>query len=399
MTSARKWRSGRRRRSRGQSIVEFALILPVMLLLVMFAIDFGRVYLGWVNLQNMTRVAANFAANNADAWVAPVDAATQARYRELVANDAQAINCTLPDPIPDPVFASGVDLGDLAEVHLDCRFGIITPLIGVVLGDEVLVSAQSSFPIKGGIVGSVPGGGGGPIVVTPDADFVGSPTSGYAPLAVVFTDLSTNAPTSWVWSLGDGSLSFEESPVHTYTTAGVYDVTLTVSNTGGADSQTRTTYITVIDPPTIGPVPEFSATNRFGEAPLDVAFTDESTGSPTTWLWDFGDGATATTANPNHTYTSIGSYAVSLTVSDGTTANTQTKTGYVTVVELPCEVPNFAGTRKNNAQGTWDDAGFTTAVVFAPGSPNGNWIINFQSLPGGLVDPPGGCDATIQVGP
>ena len=47
-------------------MVEFALVFPVILVLLMVAIDFGRVYLGWVNLQNMTRIAANFAANHAD---------------------------------------------------------------------------------------------------------------------------------------------------------------------------------------------------------------------------------------------------------------------------------------------------------------------------------------------
>ena len=58
----------RRSRTTGQSVVEFALLFPVFLLILVVAIDFGRVYLGWVNLQNMARIAANYAANNADAW-------------------------------------------------------------------------------------------------------------------------------------------------------------------------------------------------------------------------------------------------------------------------------------------------------------------------------------------
>src|SRR3990170_1992140 len=51
----------RRRRTRGQSVVELALLLPVILLLLLGAIDFGRVYLGWINLNQMARLAANFA--------------------------------------------------------------------------------------------------------------------------------------------------------------------------------------------------------------------------------------------------------------------------------------------------------------------------------------------------
>src|SRR6185503_19733408 len=67
-----------RGRSRGQSVVEFALIVPVLLLLMLVAIDFGRIYLGWVNLQQMSRIAANDAADHASAWQLPDTAAKQA---------------------------------------------------------------------------------------------------------------------------------------------------------------------------------------------------------------------------------------------------------------------------------------------------------------------------------
>ena len=69
----------RRERSRGQSVVEFALVVPVLLLLMLTAIDFGRVFLGWVNLQQMTRIAANHAAEHASAWGTPGDPAQQAK--------------------------------------------------------------------------------------------------------------------------------------------------------------------------------------------------------------------------------------------------------------------------------------------------------------------------------
>ncbi len=55
-------------RSRGQSLVEFALVLPMILLLMLIALDFGRVFLGWVALNNSARVAANYAAMNPNAW-------------------------------------------------------------------------------------------------------------------------------------------------------------------------------------------------------------------------------------------------------------------------------------------------------------------------------------------
>ena len=64
------------------------------------------------------------------------------------------------------------------------------------------------------------------------------------------------------------------------------------------------------------PVSEFAAQTPTGVSPLPVTFTDLSTGIPTSWLWDFGDGASSTAQNPTHTYPSSGSYAVSLTVSN-----------------------------------------------------------------------------------
>ena len=59
--------SRRRRRTRGQSLVEFALVLPILLFLTLVALDFGRIFLGYINIQNMARIAANFAANNPNA--------------------------------------------------------------------------------------------------------------------------------------------------------------------------------------------------------------------------------------------------------------------------------------------------------------------------------------------
>ncbi len=62
-------RRRRRRHRRGQSLVEFALVLPVLMLLLLIGIDFGRVFLGWVTLNNVVRDGANFAALHPTAWV------------------------------------------------------------------------------------------------------------------------------------------------------------------------------------------------------------------------------------------------------------------------------------------------------------------------------------------
>jgi len=86
------------------------------------------------------------------------------------------------------------------------------------------------------------------VPMPPVADFSGTPTSGTAPLLVSFTDLSTNNPTGWSWTFGDGGTSTAQNPSHTYNDAGTYTVSLTATNAFGSDNETKTGYITVNPP-------------------------------------------------------------------------------------------------------------------------------------------------------
>lgn len=83
--------------------------------------------------------------------------------------------------------------------------------------------------------------------VPPVANFEGVPTSGYAPLIVQFTDLSSGAPTAWSWTFGEGGTSTQQSPTYQYDTPGTYTVTLTATNAYGSDDETKTGYITVLE--------------------------------------------------------------------------------------------------------------------------------------------------------
>ena len=156
----------------------------------------------------------------------------------------------------------------------------------------------------------------------------------------------------------------------------------------------------MLEPPDAGPVAEFSADVQVGPRPLTVQFTDKSTGNPgnpLSWDWDFGDSsAHSTQTNPSHIYSTAGVYDVTLKVTSASGTNSQTKRAFILVSQFPCVVPGFANTRKNDAQATWNGAGFTTTVGFLD---NGNFVIKYQSLPGGLTNPPNGCSATIKVGP
>lgn len=92
------------------------------------------------------------------------------------------------------------------------------------------------------------------IPTPPVADFTGTPTTVTEGNAVNFSDNSTNTPTSWSWTFTGGSpaSSTSSSPSVTYTTPGTYDVTLTVTNSDGNDTETKSNYITVQADTTIG---------------------------------------------------------------------------------------------------------------------------------------------------
>jgi PKD repeat protein len=80
--------------------------------------------------------------------------------------------------------------------------------------------------------------------VLPVANFNADVTNGVAPLAVQFTDLSTNA-TSWTWNFGDGQTSSAQNPINTYYSAGTYTVSLTASNANGSNISRKSNLITV----------------------------------------------------------------------------------------------------------------------------------------------------------
>ena len=74
------------------------------------------------------------------------------------------------------------------------------------------------------------------IVSPPTASFTAVPEVGYSPLVVTFTDTSTNGPTSWYWTFGDGDTSTLQNPTHTYTTPGIVDASLVATNRFGSSA-------------------------------------------------------------------------------------------------------------------------------------------------------------------
>jgi gliding motility-associated-like protein len=158
-----------------------------------------------------------------------------------------------------------------------------------------------------------------------------------------FADLSATLSgniATWTWDFGDGSpiVTGQANPTHTYTTTGTFSVTLVVTTTTGCID-------TLVAPvsTTAPPVPLFAADTLNGCSPLCVNFTDQSTvgvGAINAWLWDFGDGSTPSTAqNPQHCYTTPGTYDVTITVSSGPGCfSTLSYPAYITAYPSPVAI-------------------------------------------------------------
>ncbi len=166
------------------------------------------------------------------------------------------------------------------------------------------------------------------------------------PLTTNFSSQSSNA-VSWQWDFGDGGTSTVQNPSHTYTAYGNFTVRLIVTNASGcADTLTRNSEVRIQKP-----VISFPSLPQAGCVPYTTTFTSivNTPDNVTSYLWDFGDGATSTAASPTYTYTLQGTYNVSLTATTSTgcteqlVLNNAISTGRVPVVNFTA-LPNPACT-------------------------------------------------------
>jgi len=223
--------------------------------------------------------------------------------------------------------------------------------------------------------------------VAPNASFSQSINN----LTVNFTDTSSDSDgtiSSRAWTFGDGSSSSSQNPSHTYSSAGSYTVRLTVTDNDGLTDFVEKS-ITVTAPANVAPTASFSQS----VSNLSVNFTDSSTdsdGSVTGWSWNFGDGSTSSQQNPSHTYSSAGSYTVSLTVTDnGGLSDSTSHSVTVTVPPVGNELQN--GVAVSNISGAYHSSTFYTIDIpagasnltftMSGGSGDGDLYVKFGSDP------------------
>jgi PKD repeat protein len=173
-----------------------------------------------------------------------------------------------------------------------------------------------------------------------------------------FDSTAPNSVVRSVTSYGVLKLTLD-SGSYTWNFLPIAGSTLNDSGTGSCHGAPSTTTV---------PTASFIATPTSGTAPLPVEFSDTSTGSPTSWLWTFGDGTTSTTQSPSHTYAAPGTYTVSLRATNANGSDTVTRTGFITVGEQPPPPPPGSGYQDvvllDRPAGYWrlgESAGTTTA--------------------------------------
>jgi hypothetical protein len=230
----RRSSGGHPRAGRGQGLVEFALVLPILAIMLLMAIDLGRLFFGWVAVQNMARIGASYAASYPSAtWGAG------STYQDALDADASTINCDRPTTWPAPVFINGggTQIGDEVQVSLTCAFHPLTPLISAFTGDPINLGASVVYQIKAGIIGGVPVG-----TAVPTASPSPSPSASVGPCTVpTFIGMHVNsAPSAWA------SANFVPSNLTVSLGTGNYKITTeTPSSADGTQQDCATFKLTV----------------------------------------------------------------------------------------------------------------------------------------------------------
>lgn len=165
----------------------------------------------------------------------------------------------------------------------------------------------------------------------PVANFNFSPAAPTVSAAIQFNDLSSSNTTLWYWNFGDGGASTLSNPVHVYSTAGTYTVTLIAVSCGASDTITHIISVGSLAPANFNASPLVAYTN------LNIQFNDLTIGSPTAWNWSFlgSTNLFSVQQNPILSFPTSGYYDVSLVASNSSLSYGLTQYNYIHIIDLP----------------------------------------------------------------
>ncbi len=225
---------------------------------------------------------------------------------------------------PDPVVSYAWDFGDggtstlASPTHVYSGSGIYNLGLTVTTSGGCTLSVNYPGGVRSGIA---------PTMI----DFSAASTNPCTAAMTQFTSTSDGTANGWLWDFGDGGVSTQQNPIHSFADTGTFTIKLTAMNNGCGTTVVKTNYITVLPP-----VARFSIGVGNCASPFTVNFMNNSILAPglATYLWEFGNPllGSSTASNTSFTFPGPGKYPVKLTVTNGGCTNSITDT---IAVDLP----------------------------------------------------------------
>jgi len=319
--------------SRGQALVEFAIVLPLLAVLLVMAIDFGRVFFTYIALENAAREAAAYGAVQPDQTSDIQDrAAAEANVQGQGGEGAMSVSTVCRDSAGTVIACAaapgGAGAGNTLTVSVERPFGFVTPLVDQFFGNAFTLRTDATSTVLGyaGQTGSSPPGG----CSGPTADFTIIITGTLS----VQVDPAASSPNAagnpcnisgYIWTWGDGNDEIGQATAadHTYTSPGTYTVRLDVTNQAGQSTKSiPVTVPQVVTPTCAKPHAGFTVTTSGPGGKThtyhDVSTVADAVNCPiTNWLWTFPDGTVSNAPNPApQTYQTGARHTVTLKVTN-----------------------------------------------------------------------------------
>ena len=318
---------------RGQSVVEFAILVPVLLLLMLTAIDLGRLLYSQITITNAAKEGAlvasqggSFQANQACSSSNTVICGVLTE----AAGGSVEVDRTKVDLTPAvcdknaqyPPAGSPPDV----SVSVEAPFHVMTPIISDIIGSNLILKATAEaqcLVVPAVVYPSLP---------APEAHFTANPLSGPMPLTVNVNASSSFANggatiASYSWSFGATGVSASK----TYLAAGSYTIVLTVTDSRGkTDTDSKVITVGPGGGPTC-PVVAFTASDKSNKGhPHRMQLTPTLTPNSSGWTWSWSGSwdppAIKTNQTPTVDFLAAGNQSVTVTATKGTCTVSATQT-------------------------------------------------------------------------